>query len=923
MDISLEDMKEMFRLLSVGLQTTKGDKATLSKLEEIRVILDKTHIDSSKIDSRANASAIGRAVADAIASKIGSSLNSTSPAATGVGGVNSTNETRNFISAQRDAISELNNFTNSLRSSRNLMNNPNTSGVGGSGLNNTSNSTPPSRLHRSNLTRERISESVISEFSTGLKALYKQMQSSVDAYRSMQNMGLSSIDAAGKGSILELRNIANQAGLPVATFTKALETGSSGLRQLGLTSVAGLSLALRNASRDSANFGLTIDGTLSAMNDYVEMQKYTRGLDSVNEESTIRGFKEMMNSTTGLAAALGTSRDQIQKGSVELAKNPQYQALLTAYNPEARTTLTNVQAGLSDQSKGFNLAATAGAKGVYTEDQAAYATAFPQAYREHIEALRALDAGAINEQQFTERLSRVGKLMEQESAARGNIAGYANAANNSAVLRTEQTGLVAGREFSSIRPSNYTAATTAINNPTEFSKSVLQLNDSAARFEAAVQLAETKLVEVSQNSSTEIFKSFNETAQSANSLANAFNGILDPIHHFDNAISSVLKSIGPQGTFVAAIAGAVGLKIAGLVGTNSSLLRTLGSMARGAARAAPAALEVPAAEGAMGTVIRGAGIGSRIAGGAVLGTLIDAQQNKLNVGEADELRRMHSLNAEQKAELDRQETLAVKAQNEMTNEERNRYKNANDRNKDVILNEVLERLQKVAVTAPVVSTPVVSTPVVSTPVISPPPTVPAPATLPPMPTDLNIKNIIQLPKLPSTTPPTSSPAPTSPPLPATPTLTTPPAPPNIASTSDTNIKPPVNTGLALGTQLLSLATPMQVNKSTPIERGRNIVTFDFNKKMAEELNNTQDISQPQNKSSANSFDQQQNSESVDTEIPRTASISDLLQTQITALAGLTDTMKDHNLTLAEIMTKIETNTADTSRYVSRTPNRIG
>lgn len=144
-----------------------------------------------------------------------------------------------------------------------------------------------------------------------------------DSYRTMMANGMTF-----NGDILEMSRTAASAQMSLRNFTTAIANSSMGLKLLGPQVFAQTMLNIRRSSVSFGDLGLTTTQTAQQLSSYMELLRRTGHLQGQTASSVANGFRTVIQSSTSLAAAVGTSRDAILKASDAITSNTNNRALL-------------------------------------------------------------------------------------------------------------------------------------------------------------------------------------------------------------------------------------------------------------------------------------------------------------------------------------------------------------------------------------------------------------------------------------------------------------------------------------------------------------------------------------------------------------------------------------------------------------------
>lgn len=346
MSLTSDEAKILLENLSTRLNNTSGDKETVKALNQVTEAINqsiRTLETNKEAASRSNAT-----LAKSIASNIRSN-----------GGFNATSnpknsnidkELANWNKAFGDTRQSVTDLDKSLRGATGSVSmfgkgmDKVSTGIGNtiSGL---------SKLDGTVTSFASVATSMISGFALGrgvgivLKSLTSTVDTAIDSYRSLTNAGQNL-----GGNLLEISKIANQNGMKMEDFTKALLSGSQGLKQFGGRNFAEASNRLRIATRGFSDLGMNMNSVNDALSDYAEMQRVSGSLEELNTKGFVNTFQTIIKNGTSLAGAFGTSRDEILKAAADLKKSPEIAALTQNLSRDAQDRVTQFLGAIKDDT---------------------------------------------------------------------------------------------------------------------------------------------------------------------------------------------------------------------------------------------------------------------------------------------------------------------------------------------------------------------------------------------------------------------------------------------------------------------------------------------------------------------------------------------------------------------------------------------
>jgi hypothetical protein len=614
-DLTLQELKDVMSGVTTNLSNTRGDRNTLSKLEDIRKVLGEIHKQQSQLDLKAAAAQIGRAIVDSMNRQPGAGTSLT---------------TQNFnvindgvVRARRDLVQELSLLTNSFKSARTQIATQGPSGQltlgGGQNFDDiisrhkafqdslTATGGKLSGFARGLDTASEIAKKLVN----GISELAVALKGQFDQYRRLNNLG-----QTFGGDMATMGEIAHRSGMTLETFTRGMEQGSTALRQLGGRGFADVSLSLRASMEEMGNLGMSVQQVNSALGDYAEQMKYQGGLDQVRNATFNQEFQNMVRNTTTMSAAFGVARDQILKKASELAQDPRWATMLSNLDPEAQRRMTSAFAGLTPQAQKLMTDVESVIQGTPTQSAGVLAAQAPEMMAQLTDATRRFQAGQIDNTQWLEELTKATRAQQER---RQDLRPLTNATGEAAQGMREN--YVAIQQLAAGRVNNEGAA---LGDPNATATQISRWEASQEKIRGlqehivteAGRAAQGAIVQFLKNESDAVDKYFVPVFNGMNSLAET----LRPV---DEAFKRLLETLGPEGTVLAhgaVTALAVGGGVVAAQMGGQSALRGVRSLtgARAAASAAQAATLSGAAAGA-GTGAGGAAVGSAGAGAGAAG----------------------------------------------------------------------------------------------------------------------------------------------------------------------------------------------------------------------------------------------------------------------------------------------------------------
>ncbi len=147
------------------------------------------------------------------------------------------------------------------------------------------------------------------------KKIAEELDANIQMYK-----GLAQSGATFNSSILEMRNAASQASMPLVQFQELIQNNSSTMARMfgsvnqGIPQIVALGEGLRKFTEDElAGFGITMDEANQFLGTYMELSR-ARGLsESMTSQQLLAGTKEYAKNLTTLSRLTGESVDELDK----------------------------------------------------------------------------------------------------------------------------------------------------------------------------------------------------------------------------------------------------------------------------------------------------------------------------------------------------------------------------------------------------------------------------------------------------------------------------------------------------------------------------------------------------------------------------------------------------------------------------------
>jgi hypothetical protein len=166
---------------------------------------------------------------------------------------------------------------------------------------------------------------------------------------------------AGFGkSVIQLRNAALAANMPILDFVDLISTNSTTLARLfgsimdGMPAIQGFTTALRERTRNElAEFGLNLEETSEFLATQLEIQRATGMADKIRNQDLVSQTVEYAKNLAKLSKLTGISVKELDEQNRAAALNGTFQASLAGLNKEQADRARLLNAQLEKQSPGF------------------------------------------------------------------------------------------------------------------------------------------------------------------------------------------------------------------------------------------------------------------------------------------------------------------------------------------------------------------------------------------------------------------------------------------------------------------------------------------------------------------------------------------------------------------------------------------
>jgi len=170
-----------------------------------------------------------------------------------------------------------------------------------------------------------------------------------------------SLTGAGFGkSVIQLRNAALAANMPILDFVDLISTNSTTLARLfgsimdGMPAIQGFTTALRERTRNElSEFGLNLEETSEFLTTQLEIQRATGMADKIRNQDLVSQTVEYAKNLSKLSKLTGISVKELDDQNRAAALNGTFQASLAGLNKDQADRARLLNAQLEKQAPGF------------------------------------------------------------------------------------------------------------------------------------------------------------------------------------------------------------------------------------------------------------------------------------------------------------------------------------------------------------------------------------------------------------------------------------------------------------------------------------------------------------------------------------------------------------------------------------------
>ena len=195
----------------------------------------------------------------------------------------------------------------------------------------------------------------LSLFGIKLSDLGNTLDFNVGIFKTLSQTG------AGFGkSVIQLRNAATAANMPILDFVDLIQTNSRTLSGLfgsimdGMPALQGFTRSLRERTRNElAEFGLNLEETNEFLVTQAEIQRAQGFSDSIRQKDLVSTTVEYAKNLTKLSKLTGVSVKELDEQNRQAALNGNFQASLVGLNEKQANNIRSVNAALEQQNPEF------------------------------------------------------------------------------------------------------------------------------------------------------------------------------------------------------------------------------------------------------------------------------------------------------------------------------------------------------------------------------------------------------------------------------------------------------------------------------------------------------------------------------------------------------------------------------------------
>lgn len=453
---------------------------------------------------------------------------------------------------------------------------------------------------------------IIQKFTNLVKTGVGMLEDRADVYRNMSRNG-----ELFTGDVLAMSRTIHSSGMSLDTFSKAIASSSQGLKLLGPDSFARVSSGLQTANIRFGNLGLTVDEQNTQLSSYTERLRISGGLQSQTTETLVSGFRDVIQTSTSLASAVGVSRDAILKAAEAITAKVENRALLQMDSGTGGQNITNFASQVSAAYGGGEVgnrianAIISASHGIWGKETSEVAQQLGPGFQTLVNnASSALHSQTTLSGEQLTKMAATGIEQTKQTANERSRLGYVAAAQSGDSTARHSLETWVAASSAQIDVNKASAADTAQKKQTSATQGALSLAQSRQQIEAVKQATATAALTQVQNTLGESLKTYNTAVNDGtHAFVQHINGIegnsID--QKLGGFISALTNAQGAIATVAEAFVGLSFLKSGMLARSLGGLIRNVSKVAKGlkgAGKVAEVAEEVSATVGKSGLVGR-------------------------------------------------------------------------------------------------------------------------------------------------------------------------------------------------------------------------------------------------------------------------------------------------------------------------------
>lgn len=352
---------------------------------------------------------------------------------------------------------------------------------------------------------------ILEGFTKLVKSSIGMLEDRADVYRNMSRNG-----ELFTGDVLTMSRTIHSSGLSLETFSKAIANSSQGLKLLGPESFARISSGLQSANIRFGNLGLTVDEQNTQLSSYTERLRISGTLQNQTTDSLVSGFRDVIQTSTSLASAVGVSRDAIIKAAEAITSKVENRALLQMDSGVGGQNITNLASQISAAYGGGDVgnkianAIISASHGIWGRETSEVAQQLGPGFQSLVNsASEALHSQtALSGEQLT-RLAATGIEQTRQTANERSRLGFVAAAQAGNSYARNSLALQVAATSAQIDVSKAATADTAQKTQTSATQGALGLAQTRQQMEAAKQATATAALTQIQNTLGESLRAYN------------------------------------------------------------------------------------------------------------------------------------------------------------------------------------------------------------------------------------------------------------------------------------------------------------------------------------------------------------------------------------------------------------------------------